>query len=203
MISADFHTHTCFSSDSEAKIEDMLDKAVEKGLKTYCITDHYDYMFPQKYKDSFTFSLDDYFDELLRLREKYDKKLDVRIGIEEGYRSEKDIKDEVRMFYSKLADKYDFDFIIGSTHILRGMDPYYKEYWDGVTKEEGLKEYFLSVLDNCENYDNFDVYGHIDYIARVIPGTDKDYNTSDYMDIIDEILKSVSILPVNEKLKEE
>ena len=42
MIRADFHTHTCFSTDSETPVREMIEQAAECGLKTLCITDHWD-----------------------------------------------------------------------------------------------------------------------------------------------------------------
>ena len=41
MIS-DYHLHTCFSTDSEASVSDVLDAAISKGMKSLCITDHED-----------------------------------------------------------------------------------------------------------------------------------------------------------------
>ena len=40
MILADMHTHTNFSTDSQADPEAMLASAYERGLTTYCFTDH-------------------------------------------------------------------------------------------------------------------------------------------------------------------
>ena len=51
MIKADFHTHTSFSSDSTEPPENMIKQAIHLGLETICITDHYDYLFPEQYKD--------------------------------------------------------------------------------------------------------------------------------------------------------
>ena len=41
MIS-DCHLHTNFSHDSDAKPEEMIQGAIDKGLNTICITDHFD-----------------------------------------------------------------------------------------------------------------------------------------------------------------
>ena len=42
MIRSDFHMHTAFSTDSEEAVESMLNRAVERGLYSVCITDHMD-----------------------------------------------------------------------------------------------------------------------------------------------------------------
>ena len=46
MITADLHTHTSFSTDSDAPIEQMAQTALEKGLKTICFTEHMDFDYP-------------------------------------------------------------------------------------------------------------------------------------------------------------
>ena len=45
-ISCDAHMHTDFSTDCESSVRSMLNAAVEKGLRTVCITDHMDLDFP-------------------------------------------------------------------------------------------------------------------------------------------------------------
>ena len=54
MINADFHTHTSFSTDSKSSPESMIEAAIAKGLKTYCVTDHMDYFFPEHKDKGFT-----------------------------------------------------------------------------------------------------------------------------------------------------
>ena len=46
MITADLHTHTSFSTDSDAPLEKMAQAALEKGLKTICFTEHMDFDYP-------------------------------------------------------------------------------------------------------------------------------------------------------------
>ena len=40
---ADYHIHTFFSGDSEAKTDEIVKSAIEKGLSSICITDHLDF----------------------------------------------------------------------------------------------------------------------------------------------------------------
>ena len=64
MIRADFHTHTCFSTDSETPVREMIEQAAECGLKTLCITDHWDEDYPNGLEKTpgipFRFELDAY-----------------------------------------------------------------------------------------------------------------------------------------------
>ena len=78
---ADCHMHTYFSGDSEAKPEDMVLAAIDKGLEAICFTDHEDIDY---FCDDieFVFDPETYFKELGALKEKYKEKLDIRIGVE-------------------------------------------------------------------------------------------------------------------------
>ena len=58
-----------------------------------------------------------------------------------------------------------FDFVIGSSHIVHGYDPYYKEYFKGREESACYREYFESILENLHAFSEMDVYGHIDYIV--------------------------------------
>ena len=46
-ITADCHIHTEFSSDSETKITDQIERAIALGLDHICFTDHMDMDYPE------------------------------------------------------------------------------------------------------------------------------------------------------------
>ncbi|MDE7298886.1 MAG: histidinol-phosphatase HisJ family protein [Lachnospiraceae bacterium] len=189
MITADFHTHTAFSSDSEAAPELMIEQAIRLGLKMLCITDHYDHLFPEQYELSFVFDMDAWFDRLAECREKYRGQIKLLAGVELGLRDEPDVLPQCADFYRALAARYPFDFIIGSTHVLAHLDPYYPEYWETRGAAEGMDAWFAAVETGIRSYDSFQVYGHLDYLVRYLPGDRKNYRFSDYADRIDVILR--------------
>ena len=87
MITCDAHMHTRFSEDSDSSVHSMLDAAVNKGMQAVCITDHLDKDFPETPDfpaGAFMFDLDEYFSRLTQLKTEYQKKLEVRIGVEIG-----------------------------------------------------------------------------------------------------------------------
>ena len=90
---------------------------------------------------------------------------------------------------SKLAQKYPFDFIIGSIHLVDGQDPYYRTYFDNKTDEEGYCRGFEVTLECVKKTHDFDVLGHIDYIVRYGRKREQDYSYVKYADYLDEILK--------------
>lgn len=191
MIQADYHCHTSFSTDSKANPDDMISQAISLGLKCLCITDHMDYLYPSSTEGEFTFDPKIYFEQMTNLKDTYKDKIDLLIGVELGLRNEPKIKHTVRDFYNHLLKEYNFDFVIGSTHVLENTDPYYNEYWVNRSSREGIEQYFTSIIDNTRYYNGFQVYGHLDYIIRYIPDEIKDYKYNDYKDLIDLALITI------------
>lgn len=178
----DYHIHTYFSGDCETSLDDIAAASIKKGLKSICITDHQDFDF---YAEGILYELDkdEYYEKMCEFREKYKGRLDVRIGIETG------LEPKMADRLDEFINRHNYDFVIGSSHLINGYDPYYPEYFYGKTDYEAFKEYFETIVDNIKYCKNFDVYGHIDYVVRYSPNKDENYNYMDYIDLIDEILK--------------
>ncbi len=191
MITADFHNHTEFSSDSHTPAEEQVRAAVKAGLKQLCITDHMDRNYPNPSEGTFEFDPVRYFDSLMVLKNRYLSQIELLIGIELGLRSEPEIKSEIRDDYNALVSEYPFDFVIGSSHVVEDCDPYLPEYWEKRSLHGGLFEYFESIAENAEWYSCFDVYGHLDYILRYAPGPVRDYRYEDFRDITDRALRAL------------
>ncbi|WP_281532876.1 histidinol-phosphatase HisJ family protein [Anaerocolumna aminovalerica] len=194
MIKADYHLHSSFSSDSETPMESQIEKAIELGLEDICFTEHMDLDYPKEYGE-FNFSVEEYFKKIKEMQEKYRGKISIYKGVEFG------LIPEIGDQYETLAGQYEFDFIIGSTHLYNNLDPYYSTYWEGKTPQQGTMMYFEKILDNIQNYNNYDTLGHIDYIIRYQdikenPDRNKmllfdNYSYSEYGDVLDEILKHI------------
>lgn len=179
----DSHMHTQFSGDSETSPEDMIQSAIHKGLSGICITDHMDYDYPEE--TNFEFDPSAYFDKLRPLALKYQNRLDICIGIELG------LQPHLTNRHRKLLSAFPFDQVIGSSHLVHGADPYYPHFYEGKTEEAGYLEYFESILENIAAFDDFDIYGHIDYVVRYGPNKNKYYSYEKYADVIDAILKAL------------
>ena len=183
-MKADFHMHTSFSTDSDTAPEQMIEGAIARGLHTICITDHQDVDFPEHITPSgFRLDFETYFQTLRELQVRYKNQIEVLIGVEFG------LQPHLGMVYKELAQKYPFDFIIGSVHIFDGMDPYYKGYFDDKTDEEGYERAFQITLENIKNISDYDVLGHLDYVVRYGNHQARDYSYGRYADYIDEILR--------------
>lgn len=185
MILSDCHLHSSFSSDSDADMESMIRAAIKLGMKKICFTEHMDYEFPECYSLDFIFNPEDYFKESDRLKDIYGSKICILRGIEIG------MKPELAYKYNTLLTKYNWDFVIGSTHLVNNMDPYYTEYWEGRSELDCVKEYFNSVLDNIKTCNNFDSIGHLDYILRYAPHKNMSFSYEIFSDTLDQILKNI------------
>lgn len=187
-IKADLHLHTSFSGDSDAPMEEMIRKGIALGLNTMCITEHADpdfvYTNPEE-EGMFELNTDSYLYELIRCKEKYAGKIRLLFGVELG------VQPHIRRRLAQYAKSYDFDFIIASSHLCNRRDPYYPDFYKGRSDEEAYREYFASILENLKAFENFDVYGHLDYVVRYGSFKDNNYCYDMYKDIFDRILETL------------
>ena len=183
-IKADYHLHSYHSGDSEAPMEQMIQSAIKKGLTHICFTEHNDFDYPaskDEKPDIFLLNADSYLYELLSLRQKYENQIKIGFGVELGLQKESVRKNAV------FAKSHEFDFIIASSHVLNGYDPFYGTFFEGRSEQEANREFFTSILENIKLMPNFDVCGHLDYIVRYAPTKDTNYNCEEYFDIFDQI----------------
>ncbi len=188
IVADDCHMHTCFSTDSDASVRSMLDGAVKKRLRSVCITDHMDVDFPadeELGEHPFLFDLDEYFRTLTALREEYADRLKIRIGIEIG------LQKHLGNTYREMTGRYPFDFVIGSLHLVHGMDPYYGKVFEGRSDREVYREAFEQTLECMDAVHDYDVLGHLDYVVRYGRHQAAEYSYREFADVIDEILRKL------------
>ena len=74
--------------------------------------------------------LDAYLEKISVLKKIYKDKINVRIGVEQG----------LQPHLCERINNYDpahrLDFIIGSTHLVDGSDPYYPSFWEHHSPKE-------------------------------------------------------------------
>lgn len=182
----DCHMHSSFSADSPTPMEDMIKQAIQARLTGICLTEHLDPDYP-KTPDNLEFSLDipSYHSQLMKLKDAYREQIEIHFGIELG------LQLHLGEYFHDLLEKYPFDFVIGSSHLVHGADPYYPEFFQGRSEQRAYMEYFESILENLSAFDEMDTYGHLDYIVRYGPNQNKFYSYGRYRDILDEILRKL------------
>ena len=187
-IKADTHVHSTFSGDGVSTMEEQILRGIEIGLSSITFTEHNDFDFPYKEGDSpdmFLLNVDSYLYDLLKYKSQYEDKIKLYFGVELGLQPQPETVKKNLIF----ARAHEYDFIIASSHLCHGMDPYYREFFEGRSEDAAHQEYFESILENMKAFTNFDIYGHLDYVVRYGPNRDNDYSYAKHADIIDEILK--------------
>lgn len=183
---ADSHLHTCFSTDSESRPEDMIEQAIRMGMKELYLTDHLDMDYPQDPETGeipFQLDMEEYRKKTEELREAYRKQTELRFGVELGL--QKHLKNRLE----DCVRRYPFDFVIGSLHLLDGKDPYYQDSFPDLTDEELYRSYFRAAAENIRNFHEFQAFGHLDYVVRYGKNKEQNYSYAEYHEEIDEILR--------------
>ncbi len=185
-IKADYHLHTSFSGDSDTPMEEMILRAIELGFTHLCITEHNDFDYPASTdvpEGKFLLNTDSYLYDYIKYKEKYASQIKLLFGVELG------LQPHLLSQNIAYAKNYDFDFIIGSSHVCNGKDPYYPSFYEGRSEEDAYREYFASIIENIKLFSDFDVYGHLDYVVRYGPNCDRDYSYEKYKDLFEQILE--------------
>lgn len=186
MIIADYHMHSSNSTDSNTPMENMIVSSIKKGLEEICFTEHMDMDFPgipTLPPNPFLLDVEKYKKEFLLYKKQYEEMITLKFGIEVG------MQPQVADKNLELVRSHDFDFVIASEHLVDRMDPYYPEFWESQPSvKAGILRYFEQTLENIQFFSDFDVLGHLDYIARYVPKGDSTYSYDIFKEVIDEIL---------------
>lgn len=180
---SDFHIHTEFSGDSDTPARDQIERAMGLGMKEICITDHHDYDVVSPI--DFTLDIPAYLAAMEKLREEYSGRIRINVGIELG------LQRHIREYLEHLAGSLPLDFIIGSTHFVDGVDPYYPEFYEGRSEDEAYGRYFETALARLKELDCYDSVGHVDYVVRYGPNGNRYYTYEKFGDVLEETLRTV------------
>lgn len=182
MLKVDYHMHTSFSPDSKANPHAMIGKAIELGMTSICITDHYEGV-GEGANLRPTLDNDIYIGELVELKEHYKGKIDVKVGAEFSL----DLRH--RKLFQELVTNYPMDFIIGSNHKTPGSDHWCATRPESYTDKEWYTDALNETAQLITEIKEFDVLGHLDYIVRYGTYQVQEYVVKDFKDIIEEIFK--------------
>lgn len=185
----DMHLHSTFSADATATPEEQIARAIALGLDGICFTDHCDYDYPPNPDGTpllnWVLDIPSYLEKIRECKYQYIGEIEICCGIELG------LQPHLAGRLNTLLKNTPFDFVIGSSHLAHGRDVYFPQYFAGRSEREAYEEYFTSILDNLKVFEDFDVYGHLDYVVRYGPNRNENYSYKAYGDLIDEILKKL------------
>lgn len=182
MFLADYHTHTKYSFDSKESPEALCKKAIERGVSSIAITDHYDCDY-EEYEYPAPFDAEERKRVIFELKDKYAGKLDVIHGIELG---QPHSRPEIA---KKILSEGQFEFVIGSLHNIRKLPDFY--YFD-YTKVKGnvlrsMIKKMLSELCEVATFGEVDTLAHITYPCRYIKAAGECFDFAEYYSEFDKL----------------
>lgn len=179
---SDCHTHS-FCSDGRQAPEEMLSKAIELGLFAYTLTDHCEC---NDYQNNYRARARQAWEAMESL--KAPASLRFLRGVELGQPLQN------LAGAQEAAERFDYDFIIGSLHNLSGQeDFYYIKYTDMPMEQiHGLlQEYWQDILEMIA-WGGFDSLGHLTYPLRYIQGDQEiPVDMSRHQEMVDEIFRAL------------
>ena len=175
----DYHMHSTVSFDGHDSGLDMALAAAKRGLKEICFTDHIDY----------TPEMDMVFDTAVYNAE-YDHLevpgLLIRRGLEFGL-----TPDNPAQLKKDLGRRH-FDFVLGSVHLVDGVDVYLEPYWADKSYEEAIRLHLERTLESVRVHEDYDVLGHLTFISKCGANPRKELLCyEDHKAIMDEILREL------------
>lgn len=178
----DCHLHSTFSTDSSMDAEAACVAAIKAGLEGLTFTDHLDIDFPY---ETFNIDFDIYTNYLDKLKAKYKGRLNILKGVEVG------IMPHVVEDTLKITKSYEFDFIVASVHIINGLDPYTKKYYEGKSKFEAYSSYIEAVIRMLDMFKDFDSVGHIDFVIRKARYEDRTFRYDSFKELLDQFFAQI------------
>ena len=179
----DYHMHTIVSFDGHDRGLQMAQAAKARGLKEICFTDHLDYD-PLGKMGVLAFDTAAYNAEYDQLEV---DGLKIRRGMEFGMTVDN------RTQFKEDLKRRNFDFVLGSTHFVDGLDVYFADYWHDKTVFQAERRYLEATLDCVRLHDDFDVLAHLTYIGKTSSHhAPRCVPYEEHRELIDEILKTVA-----------
>lgn len=177
----DLHTHSKYSFDGIASIEELCSASSERGVEILAITDHCDLLDGPEGISAYLAVEEARAQEFFSLRE-HGQTPDLLWGIEIG--NAIDCPQETSGFLQARS----FDFVIGAIHFLPdGSDIYKLPYPDAASIDAMFRSYFDSMLQ-LVRLGGFDTLAHLDYPLRVLARKVPSPTVSQYREMIEPIL---------------
>lgn len=176
----DYHMHSNFSADCDTPMEETVEAAIQKGLKEICFTEHIDYDYPDPTIE-FELDVDGYDQNIKQLQQKYKDKISIKKGVEIG------VQPHILDRYHKLLNEETFDFVICSLHAADKKNLHRGDFFTNRTAEEAYALYYEELLYCVQNFDHYNILGHLDLVKRYKSLT----GDADFHDIIQNIFKTI------------
>ena len=159
----DYHIHNHFSPDSKADTVEIAKQALERGIQEICITNHVECFNEEGGGETFTIKeatkrFTAIQKEIKEVQKQFPN-LPILFGAELEY--VKEWMPEMKQFVHAM----DFDFLIGSIHIVDGVVISGHEFADdlyGKVTEKYAYDRYFELMYKLVEWGEFDVVGHFD-----------------------------------------
>ena len=165
MIQADMHVHTVHCGHATGSARAMVDAAIWKGITILGFSEHFPYPpdVPDLAGDSIASaeSFEAYALEIQKLQSDFKGQLDIRFGAEVDFHP-----DHVE-WTNEQVNRYPFDFIIGSVHLIDNIPiDYSREFLDPLIEkyrgEAGLWKTYWQAVEQLLDQPWINAVGHLD-----------------------------------------
>lgn len=198
---ADYHTHTPLCHHAEGTPEAYIDAAIAAGLDEYGISDHAPQT-PEPF-DDWRMAMEDlprYFDWIAQARNHASGRIVVRAALECDWLPGNE------SFIEGLADKQEWDYLIGSIHYLPTSssprwdfdNPAHLSTWEALSPADidGLWTRYWSEYAAMVSSRLFDIHGHPDLIKKFAFKPEGDLRRF-YEPVIEALEKTGSAIEIN------
>jgi histidinol-phosphatase (PHP family) len=174
----DYHHHTNNSFDSNAIMEEVCLRAIDKDIKEICFTEHFSLNPLAPTYGHIDFNK--YFREVQACRENFEGKLVIKTGIEI---CEPHMLNEQ---YGKVLNPLKLDFILGSIHNINNRK--LRSFLNIKDKDAIYRGYFTELLKMVCLAD-IDALAHLDLMKRYANTEYGSYSFENFKEILVEILE--------------
>ncbi|MEI6131543.1 MAG: histidinol-phosphatase HisJ family protein [Bacillota bacterium] len=178
----DTHIHSDFSPDSKMSIDYICNRGIELGYPAIAITDHMDHDFLD---GSYSFEPHEYTRTMYAAKEQYKGKIDLIVGVEEGYQPH--VLEAVKSDFEIIKP----DFIICTIHSVDGVDLSLPDFYIGKNRVQAFSRYLETIYESIQKMPSFDTMAHIGYIRRYAPYGENSLRYEEFKDYYDAIFKSL------------
>lgn len=184
----DYHTHSWRCGHAVGEMREYVEAALERGVGEIGLTDHlWLYWLPEESR-SREWAIpepmyDEHYQEMLRVRDEYSGRLNVRVAVEADYVE----GHEDRLL--SILNSYEYDFVLGSVHFMDGWmidAPEYQHLYREKRVAEIYRRYFENIR-RAVKLGVFDVLAHLD-----LPKKFGFLPEEDLTDITDTVLDDIA-----------
>ncbi|TBL78949.1 histidinol-phosphatase [Paenibacillus thalictri] len=164
----DLHTHHRRCGHAAGDIEEYIRAAADFGLTAIGISDHSPYFaasedHPAPGLAMAASEFPRYIEEIVRLKKKYEDRIEVLVGVESDFFPEHVGK------YDQIYRQYPLDYIIGSIHVTNGKHVSQNMHiWYELDEEqlERERDIYFGLLQQAAKSGVFHIIGHMDLVRR-------------------------------------